>query len=187
MSSQRPQPAAPDPSWDCDGQGNCSDPGTGNGQYSSLNDCNNNCVIPAYRCHDCNTPCSQQLIDAGQCPYPTTSHCQAMCADTNKWRCYRDKFGNKKCTLCKVYQMTDGTMCFNTKQECLASSDCGERRLDDDRVHTRDDSSPTDSPVLSPSNEFSPAINDGGTSELTQNRKINESNLRRIIRKVIKS
>ena len=23
-------------SWDCDGQGNCYDPGTGNGQYTSL-------------------------------------------------------------------------------------------------------------------------------------------------------
>tara|TARA_B100002052_G_scaffold190633_1_gene173755 strand:- start:21002 stop:22705 length:1704 start_codon:yes stop_codon:yes gene_type:complete len=31
-------------SWDCDGQGNCFDPGTGNGQYSSLNICNNACV-----------------------------------------------------------------------------------------------------------------------------------------------
>ena len=77
-------------------------------------------------------------------------------------------------------------MCFNTKQECLTSSDCGEIRLDDDRVHTRDDSN-QDNPLLDPSNEFSPAINDGGTSELTQNRKINESDLRRIIRKVIKS
>ena len=31
-------------SWDCDGQGNCFDPGTGNGQYSSLTMCNNACV-----------------------------------------------------------------------------------------------------------------------------------------------
>ncbi len=31
-------------SWDCDGQGNCIDPGTGNGQYSSLSDCNNECI-----------------------------------------------------------------------------------------------------------------------------------------------
>ena len=27
------------PTWDCDGQGNCFDPGTGNGIYSSLTDC----------------------------------------------------------------------------------------------------------------------------------------------------
>ena len=30
-------------SWDCDGQGNCFDPGTGNGQYLSINDCNLEC------------------------------------------------------------------------------------------------------------------------------------------------
>jgi hypothetical protein len=33
--------------WDCDGQGNCSDPGTGNGAYSSLTACQNNCVANA--------------------------------------------------------------------------------------------------------------------------------------------
>tara|TARA_B100001964_G_scaffold93825_1_gene105275 strand:+ start:1372 stop:3501 length:2130 start_codon:yes stop_codon:yes gene_type:complete len=32
------------PSWDCDGQGNCSDPGTGQGQYSTLNACQQACV-----------------------------------------------------------------------------------------------------------------------------------------------
>ena len=31
-------------SWDCDGQGNCSDPGTGNGQYTSLDICQTVCV-----------------------------------------------------------------------------------------------------------------------------------------------
>ena len=31
-------------SWDCDSQGNCNDPGTGNGQYSSLTACNNECI-----------------------------------------------------------------------------------------------------------------------------------------------
>ena len=33
-------------SWDCDGQGNCFDPGTGNGQYTSLNQCQSSCVSP---------------------------------------------------------------------------------------------------------------------------------------------
>ena len=32
-------------SWDCDGQGNCSDPGTGNGQYTSLASCNDVCSV----------------------------------------------------------------------------------------------------------------------------------------------
>ena len=38
------------PSWDCDGQGNCSDPGTGNGQYTSLASCQNNCITPSWDC-----------------------------------------------------------------------------------------------------------------------------------------
>jgi len=32
------------PSWDCDGQENCSDPGTGNGAYNSLSACEAACV-----------------------------------------------------------------------------------------------------------------------------------------------
>ena len=31
-------------SWDCDGQGNCADPGTGTGQYSSLTACQAACI-----------------------------------------------------------------------------------------------------------------------------------------------
>ena len=36
-------------SWDCDGQGNCSDPGNGTGQYSSLS-LVNSCVVPSWDC-----------------------------------------------------------------------------------------------------------------------------------------
>ena len=32
-------------SWDCDGQGNCLDPGTGNGQYISLSACQSVCGV----------------------------------------------------------------------------------------------------------------------------------------------
>jgi len=38
---------APTPSWDCDGQGNCSDPGTGQGVYSTYNACAAACVTTA--------------------------------------------------------------------------------------------------------------------------------------------
>jgi len=40
-SSQFKTDASPPPpaSWDCDGQGNCTDPGTGNGAYSSYTQC----------------------------------------------------------------------------------------------------------------------------------------------------
>ena len=37
-------------SWDCDGQGNCFDPGTGNGLYSSLSSCQSSCVVPSWDC-----------------------------------------------------------------------------------------------------------------------------------------
>lgn len=33
------------PSWDCDGQGNCQDPGNGNGQYNSLSSCATACNV----------------------------------------------------------------------------------------------------------------------------------------------
>jgi len=33
-----------DPSWDCDGQGNCYDPGDGNGQYMTLGECELECI-----------------------------------------------------------------------------------------------------------------------------------------------
>jgi hypothetical protein len=33
------------PSWDCDGQGNCLDPGNGNGQYNSLSSCATACNV----------------------------------------------------------------------------------------------------------------------------------------------
>jgi len=117
----------PTPSWDCDGAGTCSDPGTGQGQYMSLSLCSANCLapIPAYRCHDCYTPCTQNVIDAGHCPYPTSFHCLNACADTTKWRCgFPDKWGNPRCRKCKQFELALlGTNCFNTEQECL-DSDC---------------------------------------------------------------
>jgi len=48
-------------SWDCDGQGNCSDPGTGNGQYTSLTNCQANCIA---------TGISEELADIIIYPNP---------------------------------------------------------------------------------------------------------------------
>ena len=36
--------------WDCDSQGNCFDPGTGNGQYNSLLSCQNNYISASWDC-----------------------------------------------------------------------------------------------------------------------------------------
>tara|TARA_B100001939_G_scaffold347981_1_gene371793 strand:- start:1554 stop:3422 length:1869 start_codon:yes stop_codon:yes gene_type:complete len=35
----------PAASWDCDGQGNCFDPGTGNGAFSTLSSCQASCIV----------------------------------------------------------------------------------------------------------------------------------------------
>ena len=37
-------------SWDCDGQGNCYDPGTGVGQYNCLSSCQSSCRVPTWDC-----------------------------------------------------------------------------------------------------------------------------------------
>jgi hypothetical protein len=37
-------------SWDCDGQGNCFDPGNGQGQYSQKSQCDQACIVPSWNC-----------------------------------------------------------------------------------------------------------------------------------------
>ncbi|MDC0202060.1 S8 family serine peptidase, partial [Flavobacteriales bacterium] len=71
------------PSWDCDGQGNCSDPGTGNGQYSSLSQCQSSCVVPSWDC-DGQGNCSDPGTGNGQ--YSSLSQCQSSCI-VPSWDC----------------------------------------------------------------------------------------------------
>ena len=78
------------PSWDCDGQGNCSDPGTGNGQYTSLASCQNNCITPSWDC-DGQGNCFDPGTGNGQ--YSSLASCQNNCI-TPSWDC-------------------EGSMCFN--------------------------------------------------------------------------
>ena len=40
--------------WDCDGQGNCFDPGDGSGQYSSLSQCESICFVETWDCDPLN-------------------------------------------------------------------------------------------------------------------------------------
>jgi hypothetical protein len=104
----------------------------GGPQYTA---CWANCPQPPvekYRCYDCNTPCSQQLIDAGHCPYDTTQECMDQCTETDKWSCGKpDKFGNPRCRKCKEFELTNGTTCYPTEQDCLDSGDCGPQRAPD--------------------------------------------------------
>jgi hypothetical protein len=72
----------PTPSWDCpvNTLGGCYDPGTGNGQYTSLSACQAVCGIPTPS-WDCNsTGCYDPGTGMGQ--YTTLAACQAICVST---------------------------------------------------------------------------------------------------------
>ena len=61
--------------WDCDGQGNCSDPGTGLGAYNSLAACNNACLPQTWYCDNGNCYSSNLVVG----PYLSLAACQANC------------------------------------------------------------------------------------------------------------
>jgi hypothetical protein len=68
--------------WDCDGQGNCTDPGTGNGQYPTLSACESNCIVvaPTWDCDgqgNCTDP------GTGQGTYASLTSCQSNCIQTS--------------------------------------------------------------------------------------------------------
>lgn len=59
-------------SFDCDGQGNCFDPLTGNGQYATLLACQQDCPVPPI--YGCTDPCAVNYdslanIDDGSCVF----------------------------------------------------------------------------------------------------------------------
>ena len=63
--------------YDCDGQGNCSDPGNGNGSYSSLNACQTNCIIPVT--YDCDGQGNCSDPGNGNGAYSSLNSCQTNC------------------------------------------------------------------------------------------------------------
>ena len=68
------------PSWDCDGQGNCLDPGTGNGQYSSLSQCQSSCVVPSWDC-DGQGNCYDPGTGLGL--YSSLTSCESECVNVS--------------------------------------------------------------------------------------------------------
>jgi hypothetical protein len=63
--------------YDCDGLGNCSDPGNGNGAYSSLNVCQTNCIIPVT--YDCDGLGNCSDPGNGNGAYSSLNVCQTNC------------------------------------------------------------------------------------------------------------
>jgi hypothetical protein len=73
-------------SWDCDGLGNCTDPGTGNGAYLTFSDCQQNCPTPVI--YGCTDPCATNYdpnatADDGNCTY-------TACLDFNSSNQYQN-------------------------------------------------------------------------------------------------
>ena len=67
-------------SWDCDNQGNCYDPGTGVGQYSSLSSCQSSCIVPSW---DCDNQGNCYDPGNGQGVYSSMSDCEVECANVS--------------------------------------------------------------------------------------------------------
>ena len=93
-------------SWDCDGQGNCYDPGTGNGAYSSLSLCQSNCVVPVS--WDCDGQGNCYDPGNGNGAYSSLSSCQSNCI-VPSWDC--DDQGN-------CYDPGTGNGLYNTLSAC---------------------------------------------------------------------
>ena len=75
----------PNASWDCGLMG-CFDPGTGNGQYSSLAACQAACAVtPSWDCSPNALGCYDPGTGLGQ--YTTLAACQAACSVTPSWNC----------------------------------------------------------------------------------------------------
>ena len=75
----------PNASWDCGLMG-CVDPGTGNGQYSSLAACQAACTVtPSWDCSPNALGCYDPGTGLGQ--YTTLAACQAACSVTPSWNC----------------------------------------------------------------------------------------------------
>jgi len=69
------------PSWDCNNW-ICSDPGTGQGAYTSLVACQSNCILPSWDCN--NGVCYDPGTGNGQ--YSTSTACASACV-TPTWDC----------------------------------------------------------------------------------------------------
>ena len=91
------------PTWDCDGQGNCYDPGTGNGQYTTLNDCENNCFPPTWRCTNTNQGCLPNPLNTdpaiyGPNVYYSLQDCENDCY-VKRWTCTGRQFAPLNCVM----------------------------------------------------------------------------------------
>ncbi len=103
------------PSWDCDGQGNCIDPGNGQGQYSSFIACDTTCLSASNPTWDCVTYVGNfgnYCYDPGNGlgSYMSLSACENVCIPPS-WDC--DGQGN-------CISRDDGMGMFFDSTQCVS-------------------------------------------------------------------
>jgi len=77
---------APPASWNCTPATGCYDPGTGNGQYTTLAACQSACTVtPSWDCNPNILGCYDPGTGLGQ--YTSLSACQSACAVAATWDC----------------------------------------------------------------------------------------------------
>jgi PKD repeat protein len=77
---------APPASWDCTAATGCYDPGTGNGQYTTLAACQSACIVTtSWNCSPNAIGCYDPGTGNGQ--YTTLAACQSACVVTTSWDC----------------------------------------------------------------------------------------------------
>ena len=102
--------------WDCV-NGTCIDPGTGNGAYNSLCDCNTACIVtPSW---DCISPGNCQDPNTGNGLYSTQAACLSACVAPS-WDC--DVQGN-------CYDPGTGNGIYTTQAACIAV--CGVNAIEE--------------------------------------------------------
>jgi hypothetical protein len=104
-------------SWDCDGQGNCYDPGNGQGTYASLSACQVSCIFPSW---DCNTVSGCYDPGTGQGQYSSLSACQTAYGCMDPAACNYDSSATCDDGSClTVYGCTDpNAFNYNSSATC---------------------------------------------------------------------
>ena len=98
------------PTWECDGLGNCYDPGTGAGQYSVANGypnplqaCEDICFPPTWRCTNTNQGCLPNPLNTdpaiyGSNVYYSLQDCENNCY-IKRWTCTGRQFAQLNCVM----------------------------------------------------------------------------------------
>jgi|TARA_Y100000034_G_scaffold110937_1_gene143518 hypothetical protein len=111
-------------SWNCIG-GACIDPGTGNGQYSSLAACQSSCAIVSTSSWNCD--CLGNCTDPGNGTgtYSTLASCQAACANNGSSITYIET--HNTCDEFLLGQFTVDYSCAGCTipNPCTPNDDCG--------------------------------------------------------------